>query len=336
MAIEPRPHVSLQAFSGMATPTVAAWLVSATSLAELKQALSFAHNNDLESLVIGEGSNTVFAQDFDGLLIVNRLLGITVVEQDDDQVLLDVAAGENWHQLITHCLAQGWYGLENLALIPGSVGAAPIQNIGAYGVELASCVAAVTYLDRDSHRLVELSAEQCEFAYRDSVFKHALKHKAIISSVRLRLRKHADVTLSYGALQSRFPNRSPSPQQVFDAVCEIRSGKLPLPSEIPNCGSFFKNPIVTAEQHAELRAAYPNLVSYAAEGGFKLAAAWLIEQAGWKDKNMGGVRVHQNQALVITNPDHASGALVIDLATGIQQDIQQRFGVELEFEPTIV
>lgn len=336
MALLPMGNAPLQAYSGMATPATADYLVEVVSVAQLREALNFASSRSCEVLLLGEGSNTVFINHFPGLVIVNRIRGIGIQQQTADWVLLNVAAGENWHEFVQHTVKQGWFGLENLGLIPGSVGAAPMQNIGAYGVEVESCIESVTYLDRLTDIEKTLVRDQCEFGYRDSVFKHKSHASSVITSVQFRLQKAADVTVSYGALKERFAGRSPSPQEVLEAVCEIRSQKLPLPSEIPNCGSFFKNPIISHQQFIDLQANHSGIVKFDVTGGVKLAAAWLIEQGGWKDQPDQGVRVHQHQALVLTNPGRASGEIVLRLAQAIRQDVQRRYSVDLEIEPKIV
>lgn len=337
-----KQNASLQAFSGMATPARALWLIEAKTLEQLKLAIEFADQKDLPFMVLGEGSNTVFSQDYNGVVILNRLLGIEGIEETDDSVKLRVAAGQNWHDLVHYSLSQNWYGLQNLALIPGTTGAAPIQNIGAYGVEIADCLESVSYLDVASLTVNTLSAADCEFAYRDSVFKKRLSGKVIITELVLNLSKLPVVDISYAALEQYFTEKAdavanpPSPHEVYEAVCAIRSVKLPLPSQIPNCGSFFVNPIVSHAHYEKLRTEFPNLVSYPHHDGVKLAAAWLIEQAGWKQKSHNGVRVYEKQALVMTNPSQAAGKSVMEYADAIQQDIEARYGVRLQIEPNII
>ncbi len=335
MTFAPQPDAPLQGHSGMATPAKAAWLHTASSLAELQAAQEFAAQRELDLLVLGEGSNTVFTQDFSGLVVLNQLRGIRMVEETADSVLLDVAAGENWHQFVIYCLEQGWFGLENLALIPGSVGAAPMQNIGAYGVEVKDSIQSVTYVTHEQPKEQMLNAQDCEFEYRDSVFKHRLAGSATITSVRFKLSKYAQVNLSYAPLSDRFKNSSPTAREVFDAVCQIRSAKLPLPAELPNCGSFFKNPVVSEVKFKELQEECPEIVGFETADGIKLAAAWLIERRGWKEKSLQGVRVHKEQALVITNPNRSAGEIVMKYAHQIRQDILDWSGIELEVEPRI-
>ncbi|MBX2848883.1 MAG: UDP-N-acetylmuramate dehydrogenase [Acidiferrobacterales bacterium] len=332
MSIDVQYNASLQAYNSMAVPAQAHALVQVTSLEQLKQALSFARQQEIDVLVLGEGSNTVFQDDYPGLVILNRLRGIELLNQNDTCVTVRAAAGENWHDFVEHTIRKSWYGLENLALIPGLVGAAPMQNIGAYGVEVKDRLLSLDYLDIKTGEVVTLHNSDCQFAYRESCFKHQLAGKAIILSVTFELSKKPEVELSYPALAACFEN-TPSPEQVFQAVIDIRRSKLPMPESIPNTGSFFKNPVVDKAQHAALKKQYPDLVSFKTEQGVKLAAGWMIDQAGWKSRDHQGVCVHELQALVIVNPLKRSGKVVLEFAEQIQKDIENRFGVLLEIEP---
>lgn len=306
-------------------------------LQELREALAYARENSLKILVLGQGSNTVFTGDFDGLVLLNRLCGIEVVEDAEECVIIKAEAGEVWHDFVATCMERYWFGLENLALIPGLVGAAPMQNIGAYGVELSDSLLTVEYIDSTTGKLITLDNAQCKFGYRDSIFKHELADRAIITAITLRLSKQPKPNLSYPSLAAALERiDDPSPQLVFDTVCWIRKQKLPMPDAIPNSGSFFKNPLVDASKHDELKQKYPQLVSFPAGEKFKIAAAWLIEQSGWKNKQIEQVRVHQQQALVITNPDGASGEAVVNYARAIQEDITEKFEINLEIEPQLI
>ena len=329
-----RRNVSLEPYNSLAVTAVADFLVEVDSLLALREAMEFANTKKLPRLVLGEGSNSVFSGDFEGLVILNRILGRELVADNDAWVELKVGAGENWHSLVKYTLTKKWFGLQNLALIPGMAGAAPMQNIGAYGVELSDLLTSVDCIEIASGKLKTLSNQECNFAYRESIFKHELRNKVIITSINLRLQKQASVNISYPSLASCFTGL-PSPHEVFDAVCAIRSVKLPMPSDIPNAGSFFKNPIVSAKHRNSLLASYPDLVSFTVGADYKLAAGWLIEKAGWKQKNFDGVRVHQEQALVIVNPNRRPGSSVIQFAQKIQADIAEKFDVTLEIEPRI-
>jgi len=327
--------VPLQQYNTLAIPAKAAFLSRCTTANQIRQCLSFAADKGLAPLVLGEGSNTVFANDIDGLVILNRLAGIEVLNDNEQTVTVKVAAGENWHDFVKYALKQSWFGLENLALIPGLVGAAPIQNIGAYGVEVKDTIESVELIDIASLETRELSNSECQFDYRDSIFKNDLRDRCIITSVVFRLTKLANSNISYPALASSVP-QSASPQDVFDAVCDIRSSKLPMPDDLPNAGSFFKNPIVDEQQHLALTERFPALVSYPiSDGGAKLAAGWMIDQRGWKSKSVGGVYMHREQALVLINPNMKSGQAVLSLAGEIQADIERYYGVSLEVEPRV-
>lgn len=324
----------MQSRNTLAVPVMARYCCRTASLAQLKAGLSFAQERQLDVLVLGEGSNTVFTQDFNGLVLLNRLQGIEKLSEDNDSVTIDVAAGENWHQFVDYCLYQGWFGHENLALIPGLVGATPIQNIGAYGVEVKDTIQAVSYIELATGDIHRISKSECQFGYRDSIFKHQLNAKTIIVSVEFQLSKTSTKQLAYPALANQF-DFDPSPRDIFNRVCEVRRAKLPMPNEIPNAGSFFKNPIVSREQFSALQQDYPAIVGFEVAGGIKLAAAWLIEQRGWKDREIAGVKVHQQQSLVITNPMHRTGNDILKLAAAIQEDLEMSFGVSLEIEPRI-
>ena len=341
-------QVPLQKYNTLAIPVLAHYFVELRDEKHLPEYLAFAEKKHLPVLILGGGSNIVLTQDFVGLVIKMSLTGISVVEQGD-AVIVTAAAGENWHDLVTWCLQQGYNGLENLALIPGSVGAAPIQNIGAYGVELTDIFESLSGWDCSSQEWKTLSREDCQFAYRDSIFKHALKNRFIITSVSLRLHLNGEVNVSYGALQQALqqtsqktaaePTNTPSAQQVADAVIAIRQSKLPDPSVLPNAGSFFKNPVVSAGQATQLLSRFPDMAHYPqADGKVKLAAGWLLEQAGWKGKQLGTVGMHQQQSLVLVNHDveRTNGESVLTLAGQIQQDVQRQFSVTLEIEPTII
>lgn len=283
----------------------------------------------LPKLMLGKGSNILFTEPYHGVVMVNRMLGIEHTE-DDDFHYLHIQGGEDWPDLVAWSIEQGFPGLENLAMIPGCVGSAPIQNIGAYGVEIKDVCDYVDYLCLESYQVKRLTKQECEFAYRDSVFKHGLYNKAIVVAVGLKLNKDWAPNIGYGPLKDLGDNASA--EQVFSKVCEVRSAKLPNPSEIGNAGSFFKNPVVI-EQHFELlKSFYPDIVAYPVEGGMKLAAGWLIEQAGLKGLVHGGAQVHPNQSLVLINSHNASAKDVIELAGMVRTKVLETFGVLLEHE----
>ncbi len=281
-------------------------------------------------LLIGEGSNILFTADFDGLVIVNRLKGISV-QETADAWLLHVAAGENWPALIQWTLQHQIPGMENLALIPGTVGAAPVQNIGAYGVEFCQfCEYVDTWHFADGHRQ-RYSAAACQFGYRDSLFKHALHDQVIITSVGLRIPKQWQPVVEYGPLKALGANATA--EQIFMTVCELRQSKLPDPSLLGNAGSFFKNPVVSATQAAALKQQHPAIPCFAAgEGQNKLAAGWLIDKAGLKGFRLGNAGVHRDQALVLVNLGNASAAEILQLAKHVASTVKQQFSVQLEPE----
>ncbi len=291
-------------------------------------------------LVLGGGSNLLLTRDFDGLVLHMTSTGIAIDGEDQRFHYVTAQAGENWHAFVQWTLANGCPGLENLSLIPGTVGASPIQNIGAYGSELAEYVDSVTAFDFTTGDTFALDAAACRFAYRDSVFKHELKDRVVICSVRFRLPRQWQPNLRYAELAAELAAQGiaqPTPQQVSDAVIAIRRRKLPDPTQIGNAGSFFKNPVVSAAKRNELLAQHPALVSYPqVDGSYKLAAGWLIDQCGWKGKSLGAAGVHDRQALVLVNRGRATGGEVLALASQIQSDVAMRFGVDLSPEPLIV
>jgi len=340
MTFEIQRGVALQAYNTMAIPASATALVTVENQCDLNAAFEFAQRESLPTLVLGEGSNIIFEKDFSGLVILNRIRGIEQIETNSDSICLRVGAGESWHDFVVHCLSVGAFGLENLALIPGLVGAAPIQNIGAYGVEVKDTIESVTVYDIETAQKYVLTKQECDFAYRDSRFKHELLDKVVIIDVVFKLSFQADLKLSYPALTQELVSsgiNNPTPQDVFNAVCKIRSAKLPQPKDIPNTGSFFKNPLVTVQQYNALKQQYPELVSFELDDkkSIKLAAAWLIEHAGWKQQQLDGICIHKDQALVITNPLHKDGITVMKFARAIQADIHQKYGLVLEVEPRV-
>jgi UDP-N-acetylmuramate dehydrogenase len=333
------PHFNLQKLNTLAVPAIAQYYVAVQNDDELREALTFARKEGLPFLLLGGGSNIVLRADFPGLVIQLKSQGKTVVAEDEHYLWLRVAAGENWHELVEYSLAHALYGLENLSLIPGSVGAAPIQNIGAYGVEVKDLISELSAIEIRSGIAVNFTNESCRFGYRDSIFKQALKDQYVITSVTFRLRKQPQLNLSYPALREALAGLAAdeiNPQAVSDAVIAIRQSKLPDPAHIPNVGSFFKNPVVSVQQLQSLRETYPDIASYPIDDSrVKLAAGWLIDRAGWKGKAVGEAAVHDQQALVLTNPNRAAGAAVLALAELIQQSVKATFDVDLEMEPRV-
>lgn len=291
-------------------------------------------------LILGGGSNLILADEIHALVLQMGILGMGIIGQNDDFVFVRAEAGESWHEFVQWTLRQGLGGLENLSLIPGTVGAAPIQNIGAYGVELKDHFYELSAFDFETGQIVSLNKEDCQFAYRDSVFKHDFKNRMVVLSVTFALPKQWQPQINYGDVAQRLAQRGitqASPQEISSIIIEIRQSKLPDPNEIGNAGSFFKNPIVSADLRQALLNQYPNLVSYPYEQGFyKLAAGWLIEHCTWKGKRLGNVGVYEKQALVLVNYGGATGLQVRELAQQIQVDVKQKFNVDLEVEPDFV
>lgn len=337
-SLTPRPR-NLHAFNTLGLACEARACVSIEQVEQLS-ALAALARREAPLLILGGGSNVVLPAELDGLVAQVALRGIRLLEATPQHWIVEAAAGERWHDLVAHMVGQGWYGLENLALIPGTVGAAPVQNIGAYGVELDQRLLSVDVYDLHADRLITLPARECGFGYRDSRFKHDTPGRWLITAVRFALPRPWTPVLDYPDLQ-RHPvlaaSASVRAQDIFEAVCEIRRTKLPDPAVIGNAGSFFKNPVVSAPAHAALAAAHPGLVAYPQpDGRMKLAAGWLIDQCGWKGRDLGRAGVHARQALVLVNRGGATANDILQLARAIQSDVQARFGVALEPEPVVV
>jgi UDP-N-acetylmuramate dehydrogenase len=332
-------NASLKAFNTFGVDAAAQFFCEIDSLATLREAINFRRQEDLSCLVLGGGSNVLFTGDYPGLVLVNRLKGIRIDPAVGGKVLVTVAAGENWNEFVQYCLAHGCYGLENLALIPGCVGAAPIQNIGAYGVEVSEFIRFVKVKDLRTDNIDVLSAAECGFAYRDSVFKHELEAKKCVIEVGFELSQSPEIKLSYPALRDYFSDQTtPSPQQVFDAVCAIRRSKLPDPDVLGNAGSFFKNPVISAAQFESLLVKYPAMPSFRIDSPeseptqVKVPAAWLIDKAGLKGARQGAAAVHEQQALVIVNQGGASAHDILTLAQHIMARVDKLYDIRLEPE----
>lgn len=329
--------VNLQSFNTLAISAKTRFFSSVSSLDTLREVLRWCSREDYPLLLLGGGSNLVFCGDWPGLVLQYTHSEINLVAAQGDEVFIRVGAGVVWHQFVVYASAQGWHGLENLALIPGSVGAAPVQNIGAYGVELDRYVDAVEVVDIENGELSQLSAADCQFGYRDSIFKHSAKGRFVITAVTFKLSTHFSPVLSYPALLEALPTREPTPQQLIASVIAVRQSKLPDPAVIPNAGSFFKNPLVASDKVAQLKSQYPDMPIYDVNPMVKkLPAAWLIDRAGWRGKALGPVAMHDKQALVLTNPHGGNGKDILTLANAIAADVEARFGVVLEIEPQCV
>nr|WP_314878174.1 UDP-N-acetylmuramate dehydrogenase [uncultured Pseudomonas sp.] len=331
-------QVSLKPFNTFGIDVKARYFTQAHSDTEVRAALLDAARLEVPVLVIGGGSNLLLTGDIDALVLHMASRGRRLLSEEGDRVVVEAEAGEPWHEFVQWSLAQGCSGLENLSLIPGTVGAAPMQNVGAYGVEIKDVFAGLTALDRETGQLKDFSLEECGFGYRDSVFKRS-PGRWLILRVRFALSRSLRAHLDYGPVRQRLHEQGiaePTAQAISDAICSIRREKLPDPRELGNAGSFFKNPLVSAVLGEQLRARFPGVVAYPqADGQLKLAAGWLIEQAGWKGYRDGDAGVHRLQSLVLVNYGQASGAQLHALAQKIQADIFARFGVELEMEPNL-
>ena len=318
----------------------AQWFASFSSKAELRAFLADKRVTEEPLLILGGGSNILFTEDFEGVVLKNNIKGIQVEEENNDSVLVDVGAGENWHQFVLQAVENGWAGIENLSLIPGSVGASPIQNIGAYGVEVKDVIVSVEAVNIHTKESRQFNNSDCQFGYRDSVFKREEKGKWIITKVRFALRKNATLNTTYGAIKDTLDQMGisvPTIKDVSQAVIAIRQSKLPDPVQIGNAGSFFKNPEISVNQFASLKENYPNIVSYPIDATkVKVPAGWLIETAGWKGKNFGTYGVHKDQALVLVNYGNADGNDIKKLSQSIKHSIWEMFGIQLETEVNII
>ncbi|MEZ4922079.1 MAG: UDP-N-acetylmuramate dehydrogenase [Crocinitomicaceae bacterium] len=305
---------------------------------ELRQIIS--ENRDKELLVLGGGSNMLLTKDYPGLVLKNELKGIEVIQEDQDFVLLKAAAGEVWHQLVLHAIENGFGGIENMSLIPGSAGAAPMQNIGAYGVEIKDVFHELEALEIASGQIRKFTNKECDFGYRESVFKRALKGKYIITSITLKLSKNPILNTSYGAIEERLKEMGvihPTIKDVSDAVIYIRQTKLPDPAQIGNSGSFFKNPVIPKSKFEVIRNKFPGISSYPVDDNHvKLAAGWLIDNAGWKGKTFGNYGVHKNQALVLVNYGGATGKEIYQLSEDIMNSVKEIYDVDLEREVNVI
>ena len=332
--------VSLKPYNTFGLPAVAQTLVRVTGDADVRRVVDHPTLGLAPKFVLGGGSNIILTRDMPQLVLKVEVRGMRLVQERVDAWIVEAGAGENWHVFVAWTLSQGWPGLENLALIPGTVGAAPVQNIGAYGVELQDRFESLDAVDLLTGRSVVLGPEICAFGYRDSVFKHSLNQRSVITRVRFRLPRPWQPVVGYLDLERKMAEtgiRAPSARQVFDWVCAIRRAKLPDPALIGNAGSFFKNPVVSPEQCRDIIGRDPEVVHYPLpDGSIKLAAGWLIDACGWKGKTVGQAGVYEKQALVLVNRGEAIGAEVMTLARAIQESVYGRFGIRLEPEPVVV
>lgn len=332
-------HVDLRHLNTFHVPARARYHARVATLDELRAVLAWLREREVPYMLLGQGSNVLFRQDYEGLIIELHLEGIEILRETEDAIELCAMAGVVWHELVLYAVSRGYVGLENLSLIPGTVGAAPVQNIGAYGRELSDLLLWVDAMDLATGTMRRFSKAECGFAYRTSVFKRELAGRYVICSVALQLARQGIPDIHYPALQATLGTLRPeqlTPQLVSDTVCRIRRSKLPDPDTLGNAGSFFWNPQVSREQHAQLVAQWPDMPAYPEGERMKIPAAWLIERAGWKGFREGDVGVHKDHALVLVNHGQATGEALLQLARRIQASVQAMFGIELQPEVRIV
>ena len=328
-------NISLKAYNTFGIDKKTKLFSVARSIEELKSLLKWARSENEEVFILGGGSNILLTQDLDLLVIKNEIKGIKLLSETDDHVIIEVGAGVDWHSLVCYAIAENWGGVENLSLIPGTVGASPMQNIGAYGVEIKEVFESLTALDRSDLSMRKFEIKECQFGYRESVFKQALKDKFVICTVNFRLQKSPEFKTTYGAIQDTLKAQGIeklSLKAISDAVISIRQSKLPDPKKIGNSGSFFKNPTVSVSEYENLKKVYPEIPGYPNENGIKIPAAWLIEQTGWKGKRFGDIGVHQHQPLVLVNYGNGEGSEIVELARKIQKSIFDKFQIDLSPE----
>lgn len=332
-------NVSLKAFNTFGIDKNAKFFCIVKFQEELIQALIWARTHHQAVLILGGGSNILLTRDFDGLVIKMEIGGISIVSENSSNIVVEVGAGEVWHELVVFALTKNWAGLENLSLIPGTVGASPMQNIGAYGVELKDIFQSLKALNRETLEIETFDSVSCKFGYRESVFKHELKDRYIITSVTFCLKKTPDFHVDYGAIQEVLKEKGEKEltiQAISDTVIQIRKSKLPDPKEIGNAGSFFKNPTISTNHYENLKSEYSSIPGFPSTEGIKVPAGWLIEQAGWKGKRIGEVGVHSKQALVLVNFGKGTGEEISKLSQAIIKSVWDKFEIELSPEVNFV
>lgn len=337
-------NISLKAYNSFGIDAMAKYFASFNTLAELEEAIGFTNratgNGQMETLILGGGSNILFTKNYDGLVLKNQLTGIEKIDEDENYVYVKAGAGESWHELVLYCINHNLAGMENLSLIPGSVGASPMQNIGAYGVEIKDVFFSLEAFHLQDKKIITFNNSDCAFGYRESVFKEKYKNQFVITSVICRLNKKPVFNTSYGAIEKELELmgvKDISIQAISQAVINIRSSKLPNPAEIGNAGSFFKNPEIASHEFHKLTGMFPDIVGYELpNGNVKLAAGWMIEQCGWKGYRKGDAGCYTKQALVLVNYGNASGNEIYELSEQIINTVSQKFGVLLSREVNVV
>ncbi|MCH7400498.1 UDP-N-acetylmuramate dehydrogenase [Belliella kenyensis] len=328
-------NISLLPYNTFGIDKKAKFFSIASSEDDVIAAIKAASSKNLPLIVLGGGSNVLLTQDIDAWVLKIDIKGVQATQIDEEKIEVAVGAGEVWHDFVIHCIDQGWAGVENLSLIPGTVGASPMQNIGAYGIEIKDVFEKLEAINRTTLELETFDWNECKFGYRESVFKNELKDKYIITKVFFVLNKNPNFNVSYGAIQETLDQMGESPlsiRKISDAVIYIRQQKLPDPKKLGNAGSFFKNPTISTDQFVELKSKFSNLPGYPVEDGVKVPAAWLIEQDGWKGKTFGNIGVHKNQPLVLVNYGNGEGKEIAKLSKSIQESVFQKFGIMLHPE----
>ena len=333
-------NYSLKLYNTFGIEAKAKYFADVSTINDLRKVLVFRRQKDLPILFIGGGSNMLFVDDFPGIVLKLNLKGIEILKEDNDYVYVKSQGSENWHHFVEWTLEHDFGGLENLSLIPGNVGTAPMQNIGAYGVEVKDYIEEVQTLALETGDERTFTNEECHFGYRESVFKNELRGQYVLVAVTFKLTKqNHQLHVDYGAIKTELDSEqiiNPTIQDISRAVIKIRESKLPDPSQIGNSGSFFKNPVISNDEFAEIEKNHPQIAHYKTDSGIKLAAGWLIEQAGWKGKRFGDAGVHDKQALVLVNYGNATGKEIYDLSEQIIEDVKAKYGVTLEREVNII
>jgi UDP-N-acetylmuramate dehydrogenase len=332
-------NISLRPYNTFGIEAKARYFAEINQLTDVQIALELMNPQNIPLLILGGGSNVLFTKDFEGLVLKMNMRGVEIINENTEHVWLKVGAGEGWHNFVKYCLSNNYGGVENLSLIPGTVGASPMQNIGAYGVELKEVFEELEAFHLQTLEIHRFNNSQCEFGYRESIFKREEKGNYLILSVTFKLSKNPCLNLSYGAIQEVLDEMqvaNPTIQDVSKAIVQIRSSKLPNPAEIGNAGSFFKNPTIPTNQFQELLEKFPQMPSYPTENAVKIPAGWLIEQAGWKGYRNADAGVHTKQALVLVNYGNAKGLEIKKLSKKIQESVQEKFGILLSTEVNFV
>jgi UDP-N-acetylmuramate dehydrogenase len=335
---EIKENISLKNYNSFGLDVKTYFFVECFSIQDIVDFLNIHQDKDLPLMILGGGSNILFSKDFEGYVLRPSIKGIDIVEENEKDVVVRVGAGEDWDEFVNYCVEREWGGIENLSLIPGNIGTCPIQNIGAYGVEVKDVITKVEALDIESLSLISYANSECNFGYRDSVFKTTLKGKQIVTHVTFKLKKQPEFKLDYGNLVNELKRfEKIDLKSIRQAVIDIRECKLPDPEDIGNAGSFFKNPIIGKETFEKIKIEYPNIPNYDLGNDLvKIPAGWLIEKAGYKGRRDGNTGVHEQQALVLVNYGNATGEEILHLARNIQQTILILFGIMLEMEVNII